>query len=209
MGIRGGEHSGDPAARAERRGCAASFAWLGSQGRHRASRAGRSPARPPRPRTPALSDGGRSRTAASRARALRGRREGRGLRRPRAEAGGEEGGARPQGRGRSSRRRRRRRAARARARRRPPVSRGAAAARRRDVTEAAAVVGAGSPAAKCELRPARTAGGVKSGSGGGEGQDGGGPRGAAPEPARPALGSGSSRLLSQRCALPSLRSSRR
>lgn len=38
------------------------------------------------------------------------------------------------------------------------------------------MVGAGSAAAKCELRPARTAGGVKSGSAGGEGQDGGGGR---------------------------------
>lgn len=38
------------------------------------------------------------------------------------------------------------------------------------------MVGAGSAAAKCELRPARTAGGVKSGSAGGEGLDGGGGR---------------------------------
>lgn len=50
------------------------------------------------------------------------------------------------------------------------------AARRRDVTVAAAVVGAGSAAAKCELRLARAAGGEKSGSGGGEGQVRGGGR---------------------------------
>lgn len=50
------------------------------------------------------------------------------------------------------------------------------AARRPDVTEAAAVVGAGSAAAKCELRSARTAGGVKSGSGRGEGRGGAGRR---------------------------------
>ena len=44
------------------------------------------------------------------------------------------------------------------------------AAQRRDVTVAAAVVGAGSAATKCELRRARAGGGVKSGSGGGEGR---------------------------------------
>ena len=44
------------------------------------------------------------------------------------------------------------------------------AAQRRDVTVAAAVVGAGSAATKCELRRARAGGGVKSGFGGGEGR---------------------------------------
>lgn len=42
------------------------------------------------------------------------------------------------------------------------------------------MVGAGSAAAKCELRPARAGGGVKSGSRGGEGQDSSGGGGSGP-----------------------------
>lgn len=70
------------------------------------------------------------------------------------------------------------------------------------------MVGAGSPAAKCELRRARTAGGVKSGSGGGEGQDGGRGRSwcSSRAPRTPGLATGSSRLFLHRFFLPLLRS---
>lgn len=64
------------------------------------------------------------------------------------------------------------------------------------------MVGAGSAPAKCELRPARTAGGVKSGSGGGEGQDGGGQSWCWSRVPRPVgLAAGASRLFLHRFAL--------
>lgn len=86
------------------------------------------------------------------------------------------------------------------------------AAQRRDVTVAAAVVGPGSAAAKCELRRARAGGGVKSGSGGGEGRGrtaaaaAAGAGGCTRAPRALSLAAGSSSLFLHRFALSLLRS---